>query len=61
MAAKIGKMTIQISKLLIFIMIMVTVATTDNFRNYCICILEVMNYNYVRIEFDESPIFQNGD
>ena len=61
MAAKIGKMTIQISKLLIFIMIMVTVATADNLRNYCICKLEVMNYNYVRIEFYESPIFQNGD
>ena len=41
---------------------MVTVATTHNFRNKCICISEVMNYsNYVRIEFHESPIFHNGD
>ena len=44
MAAKIAKMAIKISKLIIIIIIMVSVATTDNFRN-CIRISEVLNYN----------------
>ena len=58
MAAKIGKMTIKISKVYNnnYYYYGHCGYTTDNFWN-CSRISEVMNYNQVRIKFHESSIF----